>query len=380
MVGPFGGRAAAADSPACQPGQLRVAGGCATRAAARRHVAALVGREMREAGLKAAIVQVDTGTRALLSRGFGQSMAGVPANPRMHFPIGSIAIPHLITVLLQLEEEGVLSIDDKLSKYRPELPGADRITLRMLASATSGYYDWIQGNDAFAEAVLAAPFRQWTVPELLSTAFGRGWACEPGTCFHYSHTGFAVLSQVIAKATGRATGELIRERVLLPLGLRHTQISRLPAMPAPVLHAYTGFRGVYEDSTFWSRAWTIGDATVMSATIGDVARTARAFGSGALLSRAARRERVAPVSSGLNLPQVRYGLGVLVSNGWRFQNPMLNGYTGIAAYLPRRRLSVAIVTTTLPRSATSESAFATQLFTTLSAYLSPGQVNLFGAS
>lgn len=358
----------------CEGGQVRVANGCVSRAKARQRIAAIVREEMRELGLKATILRIDTGARPLFSKAFGSSMAGVPASRDMRFRIGSMAIPHLITLLLQLQDEGKLSLDDKLSKFRPDLPDAGRITLRMLASNTSGYMDWIQGNQPFVDALYRSVFKQWSPAELLSVAFARGSACDPGTCFVYAHTNYAVLSQVIGKVTGRSVRSLMRKRIFKPLGLRQTSISRLPAMPRPVLHSYTAARGFYEDSTFWSPSWTIGAGTVMNATIGDVARTARAVGTGALISPAASRQRFAPAPNGLGRrgPKLHFGLGIVVANGWRMQNPMLNGYTGIMAYLPARRLSIALVTTTLPRSADDERAFASLLFSRLTAYLSPG--------
>jgi CubicO group peptidase (beta-lactamase class C family) len=328
---------------------------------------------MGEMGLRAAIVRVDTDSRQLASFALGNSVTGTPARTDMYFRIGSMAIPQMITVLLQLQDEGRLSLDDKLAKYRPQLPNANRITLRMLANNTSGYLDWIQGNEPFVEALFANPFRYWTPTELIQTALARGLACEPGACFNYAHTNLSVLSQVIAKVTGHSVEQEIRERVLEPLGLRHTQISRYAAFPGPALHAYTTERGFYEDSTFWTPSWTIGAGQVMVATIGDVARTARAVGSGALISPAAARERVADTSAGLpgTKKGLYYGLGVVVAGDWVIQNPMLNGYTGSMAYLPKRKLSIAIVTTTLP-SAAPEVAYATRLFSRLAAYLAPG--------
>ena len=59
----------------------------------------------------------------------------------MHFRIGAMAIPYLINVLLQLQDQGRLSLDDPVSNWLPDLPNADRVTLRMLASNTSGYPD-----------------------------------------------------------------------------------------------------------------------------------------------------------------------------------------------------------------------------------------------
>jgi CubicO group peptidase (beta-lactamase class C family) len=296
----------------------------------------------------------------------------------MHFRIGSMAIPYLITVLLQLQEEGRLSLDDKLSEYRPQLPHADQITLRELAENTSGYLDWIQGNESFATALFANVFKQWSVPELLSIAFARGMACAPGTCFIYAHTNYAVLAQVISVVTGRSVASEIRQRVLKPLGLRGIAISRLPAMPGPVLHSYNSLRGNYEDSTFWSPSWTVGAGTVMSGTIADVAESARAIGTGALLSPAASRERFAADPSGLGhvAPGIHFGLGILVGNGWRVQNPNLNGYTGIVGYLPASQMSVAIVTTLSQRIGGSETAYSTELLNRLARYLTPGHPGL----
>jgi D-alanyl-D-alanine carboxypeptidase len=383
LIGIAPATAAAASPPAtgpCGAGRIQTADGCVGRVAAGNRIEAIVRGEMNRQGLKATIVRVDTGARPLLSQAYGQSMAGVPATTDMHFRIGSIAIPYLTTVLLQLQEEGLLSLEDKLSEYRPQLPDASQITLRELADNTSGYYDWIQGNEAFVSALYANVFKQWSVSELLATAFGRGMACAPGTCFHYAHTNYAVLAQVISAVTGRSVQSEIEERVLRPLGLRGVSISRLPAMPGPVLHSYSAGRGSYEDSTFWSPSWTIGAGTVMSGTIADVARSARAIGTGELLSPAASKEQFAAASSGLTAmaPGIHYGLGIVVGDdgGWRVQNPSLNGYTGIEAYLPSRGISIAIVTTVLPRSGASETAFASDLFNRLAAYLTPGHPGL----
>jgi len=364
---------AAGAAPACKAPRLRVATGCVSRPAAARHVAAITREAMRDNRLKATLVRVDTGRTPLIAEGFGTSMAGVPASTDMHFRLGSIAIPHLITALLQLQDQGRLSLDDRLSRFLPDLPDADRITLRMLAENTSGYRDWIQGNRPFVDLLLANPFRQWSSDQLLRYAFARGPACDPGTCFNYAHTNYAVLSKVVAKVTGRSVTSVIRRRVLMPLGLHQTAISRDPAMPPPVLHSYTSMRGPYEDATYWSPSWTIGAGTVMSGTIGDVIRTARAVGTGALLSRKSSRERFAQPPAGI-WPSPRsfyFGLGILVANGWYVQNPTLNGYTGAMGYLPGRGLSVAVIATTRP-GADEDTSASGALFKRLSAYLAPG--------
>jgi CubicO group peptidase (beta-lactamase class C family) len=371
--------APAAGAAGCPSGRIKVATGCASRAAVAKRIEAIVRQSMPELGVRATLLRVDTGERTLFERAFGNSMKGVPATTRMHVRIGSMAIPYLITVLLQLQEEGKLSLDDKLAKYRPNFPEAGEVTLRQLADVSSGYPDWVQENEPFQDVLLENPFRQWTSNELLHWAFTQPVACAPGTCFHYAHTNFAILSQVISKVTGEPVSKLIRERVLAPLGLDSVQISRFPAMPGPVLHAYVAERGPYEDATFWSPSWSIGNGTVMSGTLADIVHTARAIGTGALISKRSSAERFA--SSGVPpfTKNLYYGLGILVNDGWEVQNPMIDGYTGIQAYLPQRDLSVGLVTTTYPKGARATGATATQMFGKLSAYLSPGHPFTFGA-
>jgi len=361
-----------AASAACPKQQVEVATGCASRRAARLHIEAIVREAMPEMGLRSTIVQVDTGKQPLVQAGFGNSMKGTPASPHMYWRIGSIAIPYLINILLQLQDEGKLSLDDPLSKYRPNFPESNEVTLRMLASVTSGYPDFIQENEPFQKLLFENPFRQFTANELIHWAFTLPIPCKPGTCFHYAHTNFAILSQVISKVTGKSIDALMHERVLGPLGLDHTAVTRYPAFPGPGLHAYTSERGVYEDCTFWSPSWSIGAGTVVTSTMADAVRGFREMARGALISKQANKERLSPSNSshlGIFNSNSYYGLGLLVNNGWQLQNPFIDGYTGLAAYLPSQDLSVGITTTQLPQSSNNEVGYASELFAKLAVYL-----------
>jgi CubicO group peptidase (beta-lactamase class C family) len=291
----------------------------------------------------------------------------------MHFRIGAIAIPYLIDLLLQLEDEGELSLDDPVSNWLPGLPNADRVTLRMLANSTSGYPDWLQGNPAFSEALLADIFRQWKTQELVDTAFSQPLICDPGTCFHYAHTNYVIIDRVIREITGRPVRSLMRERVLRPLGARETGISAFPGIAAPVLHSYSSDRGPYEDSTFWSPSWTLPKSTIMTSTIGDLIKAGKALGTGALISSRASRERFAPTTVGLGpfSEDFYFGLGVVVANSWQLQNPELNGYTAIAGYLPSRKMSLALTVTNGEDAAAAGVNYSQKLFESITEYLTP---------
>ena len=126
---------------------------------------------MRENHLMAAIVRVQRGRRPVVTAALGNTMTNVPATPDMSWRIGSIAIPFMTTVMLQLRDEGKLSLNDTVSKWYPRYPNADKVTLKMLAHVTSGYPDFIQENPTFQAVLLSNPFRQFYQQELLRYAF-----------------------------------------------------------------------------------------------------------------------------------------------------------------------------------------------------------------
>jgi CubicO group peptidase (beta-lactamase class C family) len=360
--------------------KLATAEGCESPAAVGSRLERIVRRARGDFGLESAIVRVDAGGSTLLRTAVGKSQADVAANPRMHFRIGSMAIPWLTTIVLQLQDEGRLSLDEKLSRWFPDLPRADQITVRMLANNTSGYNDYIQGYQPFIDLFHSDPFRRWLPRELLNTALSRGFACEPGTCFNYAHTNYVILSRIVRKVTERSTASQMHRRILGPLGLRETEVTSDATIPRPTLHAFTTERGVYEDSTTWSPSWTIGSGTIATSTIDDIATAAPAIFSGSLLSRKSRRQMVAPYTAGLPpfSDSTYFGLGLIVGNGWRLQNPSLNGYSGVLAYLPEGKVTIALTTTNTEAAAMAEKNFNQQTFARIAEYLTPGHPSPFG--
>ncbi|MDY6810122.1 MAG: serine hydrolase domain-containing protein, partial [Actinomycetota bacterium] len=120
--------------------------------------------------LNAAIVRVTVDGREVITQAFGESMTAVPATTDMHFRNGAVAISYVAAVLLQLVDEGAVALDDTIDAWVPQIPNSDKVTLGQLATMTSGYQDYVLGNDAFNDAENANPFRAWTTDELLAFA------------------------------------------------------------------------------------------------------------------------------------------------------------------------------------------------------------------
>jgi CubicO group peptidase (beta-lactamase class C family) len=366
---------------ACKGGEVRTDAGCKTREAAARDIRRIAKRFAHANDLRAAIIQINTKNRPLLTTSLGQSAPGIPATERMNFRIGAVGITYEINLLLQLRDQGVLSLDDPVSKWMPTLPNANQVTLRMLATLTSGYPDFLFANPAMDQAILADPTKQWTPEELLAGAFALPVVCAPGTCFHYAHTNFLLLSLIMQAATGTPTADLLRSHVLRPLGLRHTQSSEFPPIPRPFLQAYDAERGSYENSTGFSPSSTINGGVTMTGTIADVAKSARAMGTGALISKQSRRDMFSatptPIPFASFNQNLFYGMGIVLSSGWRLQTWQLFGYLGAMGYLPKKDISIALVTTMGPKAAVQPVSFDELLFQRLADYLTPGRVPTF---
>ena len=332
-----------------------------------REISTVVREAMREQHLRAVIVRVTKGDRVIATKAFGSSLDGVPATTRMRFRNGAVAFAYVSTLLLRHVDAGRVRLDDTVDQWLPDLPNADRVTLRMLANQTTGYPDY-ERDPAFEAAFEADPFRQWTYRERLKVAFAKPVLFEPGTNWSYSHTNFMILGRILREVGGQPLATQLRRQVLRPMGLRATVADQTSQIAAPVLHAYSSERrGVlgldpavsfYEESTFWNMAWGTPVGATQTTDIRDLARSARAIGTGELLSPRSYRAMTQPRLLGFGQRQdnctpscfqqsvgYNYGLGIVRSGDWLLQNPLLGGYGATMAYLPDEDVTIAVATT-----------------------------------
>lgn len=335
-------------------------------------VMTIVRDTMAEAHLKAVIVRVTVDGKEIVTRAVGDSMTNVPATTNMHFRNGAVAISYVSTLLLILVDEKKVSLDDKLSKWLPDVPNADRVTLSQLGQMTSGYVDYVIGNTEFEEALYKDPFRQWEPEALLGFATSKPLLYEPGTNWNYAHTNYVLLGKALEKATGQEMPELLEDKVLRPLGLTNTANSFTPQIPAPVLHAFTSERRqalkipadtpFYEESTYWNPSWTITHGAIQTTNIYDMEASASGLGSGKLLSKDSYekfsstdlRGKTSALPGCTTCMEMNdgytYGMGVVISGNWLLQNPLFAGEAGVMAYLPAKKISLAVAVTYQPEA------------------------------
>jgi D-alanyl-D-alanine carboxypeptidase len=139
----------------------------------------------------------------------------VPASTEMRYKIGSNTKQFVATAMLLLAEKGKLSIDDRVSRFIPELTRGSDITIRELLSHTSGYQDYYPLD-------YVAPYmtRPTTQQAILDFWAKKPLDFEPGTQWQYSNTNYTIAGLMIEQVSGKPLFEFLREQILEPLGMR----------------------------------------------------------------------------------------------------------------------------------------------------------------
>lgn len=364
-------------SAGCPEGTAQAQEFCLADGALAGDLAATVRSAFEGSDAGAVIVGVYRHGDPIMTGALGESMTGTPATTDMHHRTGNLTWPMLTTVVLQQVDAGVLALDDPVSTWLPDLPGAEQATVEMLMNSTSGYAHYTQVQ-AFLDTLWEDPFRDWTYDELIAYGVGDGPLFEPGTDWHFSDTNAEILAVILEEATGRTVGELMQEGVLDPLGMTGTTLPTDMVINEPVLHGFSNERGVWEDVTSWNPEWTM-YAGGLASNQEDLRRFLDALGTGELLSAESHEAQTAPITVGLagNNPDRYWAMGLGVINDWYFLNPGFSGYFGAGATLPDEGWTIVVYTTTT-REGSQTDAVATTIALLLSELLEPDRPITFG--
>ncbi len=136
------------------------------------------------------------------------------ATTSTRYAVGSISKQFTVAAILLAQEEGKLSLDDKVGKYLPDPTRANEVTIRELLSHTSGYQDYAP-QDYMIEA--------WAKPTTPQAIMDR-WAkipldFDPGTRWQYSNTNYTIAGSILEKATGTDLMTFLKTHILDPLGM-----------------------------------------------------------------------------------------------------------------------------------------------------------------
>jgi D-alanyl-D-alanine carboxypeptidase len=221
---------------------------------------------------------------------------------RLH-RIGSVTKTYVAAVILGLVKDGALTLDDKVSKWVPDVTNGDVITIRQLLDHSSGLFNYTDDAD-FRKSPLS---KVWTPTELVAVSTKNPVYFAPGTSWHYSNTNFIILG-MIAEAAGKAKiGALVRTRVFEKAGLVNTFFDGEETIKGTLAPAQDTNGGDATTVLNPSWAWSAG---AMVATPGDVAIWIEKVGSGTFYDTATQKELLTTVPT--DQPGIDYGLGIMV--------------------------------------------------------------------
>src|SRR5258706_2743240 len=172
---------------------------------------------LANSGVPSASVAVVKNGQIAFTRAYGNAKIDpiIAARSDMRYSIGSVSKQFTATAMLLLQEQGKLSLDDKVGKFVPELTRAGEVTIRQLLSHTSGYQDyWPQ------DYVMPMMLKPVTAMAIIDVWGRKPLDFEPGTKWQYSNTNYVIAGVIVEKASGMHLLDFLQQKVFTPLGMK----------------------------------------------------------------------------------------------------------------------------------------------------------------
>jgi CubicO group peptidase (beta-lactamase class C family) len=243
----------------------------------------LIGAYENESGFTGTVLVATKGT-VILEKGYGYKNKSTKAlnDTNTIFQIGSITKQFTSAIILQLLEQNKLALQDSLTKYIPDYPNGDKITIEQLLTHTAGVYNYT--NDAaFVEKESTHPI----IRDSLITRFKyKPLDFPPGQKYRYSNSGYFLLGYIIEKITGQSYFQVVRQHIFQPLHMDHSGFDFTGLNNPNKAIGYTSPQSTMPASIVDSSVSF--SAGAIYTTVGDLYKWDRALLAGKILSPASR--------------------------------------------------------------------------------------------
>ena len=311
--------ASASASPSASPSPSASETGASAESAEKARITATA-QGLVDAGFPAALAAVTKADGSTVGVAVGKGNLETGEAPPLdgEVRIGSNTKTFVAVVILQLVQEGKITLDEPIETYLPGLihgEGIDgsKITVRQLLQHTSGlpeYTDTVPGETD----IFQIRDNYYSTRDLLDVALSKPAAFEPGSQFKYTNTNYIVLSLLAEKVTHRPLAEQITQRITEPLGLTHTYYPGPGEEDIRGTHPHGYHRnsqGELEDITRKDPS-EAGGAGAMISTPSELNKFFQAVLDGTLLSQDSIAEMKKTVDAGQPERGVdHYGLGII---------------------------------------------------------------------
>ena len=271
----------------------------------------------------------------------------IPITRSTKFRIGSITKQFTGAAILKLQEEGRLSVDDKLSKFMPDFPRGDEVTIHHLLTHTSGIKSYTS-KPGFLDSAAAAATEQ----QMIDTFRDEPFDFDPGSKFAYNNSGYFLLGTIVAQVSGQSYGDYLHDAFFEPLGMHDTGVH---ASTAVLRHEATGYsyeQGKTTQALNWDMSQA-GAAGSLYSTVDDLMRWNEGLFGGNVLKPDSLQAAFTPVELPSDEePMMAYGYGWLMGTRRGLQtighSGGLQGWLSQITRYPAQNLTVVVLHNAMP--------------------------------
>jgi D-alanyl-D-alanine carboxypeptidase len=266
------------------------------------------------------------------SVGFSDVENNVKANDISKYRIGSITKTFTSVLVLKAMEENKIKLNDKLSKYYPNIKNADKITIEDLLYHRSGIHSFTDDED----------YQSWSTQpkskeELLSIISKGESEFEPSTKFAYSNANFILLSFILQDIYGKTYADILKKKIIKPIGLSNTYFGNQINTKKHECYSYSYNKNWVKESET-NTSIPMGAGGIVS-TPTDLTKFDEALFSGKIISKKSL-ELMTTLKDG-------FGMGIFPLPFYEFSGlghtGAIDGFSSMLAYFPDNKVSFALI-------------------------------------
>jgi CubicO group peptidase (beta-lactamase class C family) len=312
---------------------------------------ALIDRIKKESFPGAAVL-VSRDGKLLYSKGFGLADLAhqVPITPETKFRIGSITKQFTAASILKLQEEGLLNVEDKLSKYIADFPRGDEVTIDRLLTHSSGIHSFTNQPN-FLDRVRS----EITPEEMVDSIKSYAYDFDPGEKYQYNNSGYFLLGYIVEKVSGKNFAEYLQETFFDPIGMKNSGIHNWYTILEHEATGYSFVNGELRKSMNWDMSHAGGAGAIYS-TVGDLYLWNEAVFNGKVLSDKSLQAAFTPAKLNDGSPATPgvggygYGWGIGEFRGLKIisHGGGLHGFLSYLVRFPEKNCTIAVLSNAFP--------------------------------
>lgn len=210
----------------------------------------------------------------LFKKGYGLATTDVPNGPSTLYQIASLSKTFTAVAVMQLVERDLLNVDYPISRYFPNFPNGETITISNLLSHSSGISDYLKKEFQFDYS------KEWEPDDIVNIVSDAELEFTPGEGFSYSNTGYVMLGLIIEKVSGQPYVNYMEEHIFEPSNMLNSMFT----VPTGVSKAEGHVEGKGGSFIHNSAAYAAGD---IISTAEDLELFYRALRNNVLISKEA---------------------------------------------------------------------------------------------